>query len=982
MISRAPANERVQLLKSFDEIKRMEDDCEEIEIGDLLKRYVERPPCLENVTLADWAAFYDNSRIEESNTRLRKKDVDGLLLETKDEDNFEDDVESSLKSLANGEAQKGITRRAKARIIRSVWFDKDVDSEKHYRELLFLFTPWRNEARDIDSFQPYEERCRMFNEQIKCQLEQYSPCKTEIDDVLVNNMRDVSDEENMWDLVAPNTQHVELNDTREICRNSDINVENSEENYDLSDDLGISSSYVAEQLTTYHEISDEEYRELVRSLNSEQLIFFYHFLHCLRTSDKPFYCFLSGGAGVGKSHVTKALYQATIKYLNRNVGDDFHTVRAILVAPTGKASYNIRGTTIHTSFRVPINQPLHSYQKLESSRLNTLRTKLGALKVIFLDEISMVGCSMFNVQINKRLQEIKGIEKDFGGVSVVAVGDLFQLKPVFDSYVFEPLKGNYGVLANNLWIKHFKMYELCQIMRQRESRQFAEILNRLREGKHTDDDIRVLKTRLISERDPVYPVTAPHLFIEDKNVQKFNRKVYNRCSEEKFVITALDSVVGTDNKEMQEKLLRKIPSDPRKTMQLAKQLCIAINQRTEIALNIRTEDGLTNGAGNVIKYVELYNLPNPEGVIWVRFDHSDVGKMIRNENRQLYTSCIDPSGTPIVSVSVQFCVGGCTSFKILRRQFPLRPSASKTVHRAQGDTENEIVVDLENWRKVPHIHHVAMSRVTKLEGLHILNLDEGKICVSSKVKEEMMRLRTSACLQPCLQRFRNLDDSYIKFMFLNARSLHKHFFDVKNDMNFFLPHVAIFAETRFCGIDRNEEYEVDNFTLFRNDGMIVENQRSFYGIAVCYSIECCAGYPKCYNILDVEIVITKYKCLPSVIIAGIYRSPSVPLRQCYEALRRLHCSVLNYEPYRIIIGDFNVNLFDHKEKSGLDKLLVLEFGYSQYVRDCTTINNTQIDLIYTNVEENCVKVGILETYYSDHKAVWIALDRRVYGKKL
>lgn len=171
----------------------------------------------------------------------------------------------------------------------------------------------------------------MFNEQIKCQLEQYSPCKTEIDDVLLNNMRNVSDEENMWDLVAPNTQHVELNDTRENCRNSDINVENSEENYDLSDDLGISSSYVAEQLTTYHEISDEEYRELVRSLNSEQLIFFYHFLHCLRTSDKPFYCFLSGGAGVGKSHVTKALYQATIKYLNRNVVDDFHTVRAILV---------------------------------------------------------------------------------------------------------------------------------------------------------------------------------------------------------------------------------------------------------------------------------------------------------------------------------------------------------------------------------------------------------------------------------------------------------------------------------------------------------------------------------------------------------------------------------------------------------------------------------------------------------------------------
>ena len=306
----------------------------------------------------------------------------------------------------------------------------------------------------------------------------------------------------------------------------------------------------------------------MRSLNSEQLIFFYHFLHCLRTSDKPFYCFLSGGAGVGKSHLTKALYQATIKYLNGNVGDDFRTVRAILDHFSGS---DWKGIVYYTWYydtyfiSCTNNQPLHSYQKLELSRLNTLRTKLGALKVIFLDEISMVGCSMFNVQINKRQQEIKRIEKDFGGVSIVAVGDLSQLKPVFDSYVFEPLKGNYGFLANNLWIKHFKMYELRQIMRQRESRQFAEILNSSREGKHTHDDIRVLKTRLISERDPVYPVTAPHLLIEDNKVQKFNRKIYNSCSEEKFVITALDSVIGTDNKKIEEKLISNIPSDPKKT---------------------------------------------------------------------------------------------------------------------------------------------------------------------------------------------------------------------------------------------------------------------------------------------------------------------------------------------------------------------------------------------------------------------------------
>ena len=48
-------------------------------------------------------------------------------------------------------------------------------------------------------------------------------------------------------------------------------------------------------------------------------------------------------AGVGKSHLTKLLFQAVYKYLNTRAGDDFHQIRAILVASTGKAAYNIQG---------------------------------------------------------------------------------------------------------------------------------------------------------------------------------------------------------------------------------------------------------------------------------------------------------------------------------------------------------------------------------------------------------------------------------------------------------------------------------------------------------------------------------------------------------------------------------------------------------------------------------------------------------------
>ena len=58
-INTSPPDERVELLKPIDDIENMDDDCEEIYTSGLLKRYCKRPQKLENLTLADWAAWYD-----------------------------------------------------------------------------------------------------------------------------------------------------------------------------------------------------------------------------------------------------------------------------------------------------------------------------------------------------------------------------------------------------------------------------------------------------------------------------------------------------------------------------------------------------------------------------------------------------------------------------------------------------------------------------------------------------------------------------------------------------------------------------------------------------------------------------------------------------------------------------------------------------------------------------------------------------------
>ena len=164
-------------------------------------------------------------------------------------------------------------------------------------------------------------------------------------------------------------------------------------------------------------------RSMVQILNKEQKEFFYRVLHLIKTSDEPFYCFLSGGAGVGKSLVTKALYQAALKYCNTRAGVDFHEIKVLMLAPTCKASYLIKANTIHSTLGIPAFHSLKTYKRPDSSKLNTLRCHLGSVKLIFIDEISMVGNGMFHVQINNRLKDIKGSSLPFGAVSIVAIGE-------------------------------------------------------------------------------------------------------------------------------------------------------------------------------------------------------------------------------------------------------------------------------------------------------------------------------------------------------------------------------------------------------------------------------------------------------------------------------------------------------------------------------------------------------------------------------
>lgn len=69
----------------------------------------------------------------------------------------------------------------------------------------------------------------------------------------------------------------------------------------------------------------------------------------------PFHIFLSGGAGVGKSHTVRTIYQSALRIL-KQPGKPIDLPTVSLTAPTGKAAVNIGETTLHNAFSLPVKK--------------------------------------------------------------------------------------------------------------------------------------------------------------------------------------------------------------------------------------------------------------------------------------------------------------------------------------------------------------------------------------------------------------------------------------------------------------------------------------------------------------------------------------------------------------------------------------------------------------------------------------------------
>lgn len=196
--------------------------------------------------------------------------------------------------------------------------------------------------------------------------------------------------------------------------------------------------------------------------------------------------FLTGGAGTGKS--------TFIQWLCREYPGE-----VLLGAPTAMAAINVGGRTLHSLFQLPPGWVMKDDIK------PTKKREIKKAKLLIIDEISMVTANLLD-GISAYLRLNRGIDKPFGGLTVVMVGDLFQLPPVIDektSILFEQVYGSPKFYnARSLKTTDYCAIELTHTYRQTEQ-DFVQILCNLREGKDIDNSIEQLNQQcLISQTPP------------------------------------------------------------------------------------------------------------------------------------------------------------------------------------------------------------------------------------------------------------------------------------------------------------------------------------------------------------------------------------------------------------------------------------------------------------------------------------------------
>ena len=215
-----------------------------------------------------------------------------------------------------------ISKRKRPSVIR--YFLKYDNEVEYYRALCILFLPFRNEVKDIHSknvkdlyFAKQEiiEKNRTNFEKYKILIEAVEEAEKkgeELDEL------DEEEEESTY-IEEETTDDKDIEDFEKSLR---------------ADAKKILSNFNDGS----NEMNEENYLDIISNLNVDQQKNFHEFVERINGNGDPFYLYIGGEAGTGKSFVLRAMINAA-KKIGKRSGADLDKPACLTVAPTGVAAY-------------------------------------------------------------------------------------------------------------------------------------------------------------------------------------------------------------------------------------------------------------------------------------------------------------------------------------------------------------------------------------------------------------------------------------------------------------------------------------------------------------------------------------------------------------------------------------------------------------------------------------------------------------------
>lgn len=409
--------------------------------------------------------------------------------------------------------------------------------------------------------------------------------------------------------------------------------------------------------------------------------------------------FLTGKAGTGKTTLLKRIKESSSK-------------KMAVVAPTGVAAMNAKGTTINSFFQLPpgsffpgdislenLQSGILSIQSMVSD-LSYTRDKtnlFNELELLVIDEVSMVRCDLLDV-IDAILRSVRKNTMPFGGVQLLLIGDLYQLPPVTKredwAFLSRAYPSPYFFDALVVRRNPLLQIELTTVFRQTEP-EFINILNDIRNNQISESSLNLLNKRY----DPKFSST------DDLNP---------------IIITSHNAEANTINKEKLDELIGEEytfegeVSGEFRDLGLQAEQTLKLKEGAQIMF-IKNDTGddrkFYNGKIGKVKSVK-------DGEIYISFPQED-DLLLEKSSWQSFEYKADPE-----QAIVQQQVGEFS-------QYPIKLAWAVTIHKSQGLTFDNAIIDAGKSFVAGQVY-VALSRVRTLNGL----------ILKSKISTESLRSNT------------------------------------------------------------------------------------------------------------------------------------------------------------------------------------------------------------------------------------------------